>query len=150
VREGSGVRVTFDAIPGEVFPASVTEVGVVTGMSTTYPVTVRLQEADPDVRPGMAAEVAFRFGSPDDKERFLVPPIAVGEDRMGRYVFLVEEEAEGFGVTRRRPVTVGELREEGIEVLEGVSDGDLLVVAGISKIVDGMKVKLLPERGVGR
>lgn len=144
VQEGSAVRVTFDAIPREVFPASVTEVGVVTGMSTTYPVTVRLEAEDPDVRPGMAAEVAFRFGSPDDRERFIVPPIAVGEDRNGRYVFVVEQDEDEMGLTRRRPVKVGELREEGIEILEGVSDGDLLVIAGISKIVDGMKVKLLP------
>ncbi len=144
VEEGSAVRVTLDSIPGEVFRAQVTEVGVVTGMSTTYPVTVKLLEEDSDVRPGMAAEVAFRFGSPDDRERYIVPPIAVGEDRNGRYVFVVDQDSDDMGVTRRRPVKVGELREEGIEVLEGVSDGDLLVIAGISKIVDGMKVKLLP------
>jgi RND family efflux transporter MFP subunit len=144
VEAGGKVSVTFDATPGETFTAVITEVGVVTGMSTTYPVTVRLEEADPDVRPGMAAEVAFRFGSPDDREGFLVPPVAVAEDRKGRYVFLVEQGSEGFGVARRKPVTVGELREEGIEILEGVSDGDLLVIAGISKIVDGMKVRLLP------
>lgn len=146
VREGGDVQVTFDAIPGKVFPAVVTEVGVVTGMSTTYPVTVRLEEADPDVRPGMAAEVAFRFGSPDDRERFLVPPVAVGEDRRGRYVFVLEPEPEGFWRTRRRPVVVGELREDGIEILEGLSDGDRVVIAGISKIHDGMKVKLLTGR----
>jgi RND family efflux transporter MFP subunit len=150
VREGSEVRVAFDAIPGEIFLAVVREVGVVTGMSTTYPVTVRLREADSDVRPGMAAEVAFRFGSPDDRERFLVPPIAVAEDRSGRYVFVVEPDSEEFAVTRRRPVTVGELREDGIEILEGLSDGDLVVIAGISKIVDGQKVKLLPEGSGGR
>lgn len=146
VAAGGKVTVTFDAIPGQTFSAVITEVGVVTGMSTTYPVTVRLEEADPEVRPGMAAEVAFRFGSEDDRERFLVPSIAVGEDRNGRYVFVVEPGPEGFGVTARRPVTVGELREEGIEILEGVSDGDLVVVAGTSKIVDGQKVRLLPGR----
>ena len=150
VQEGGEVTVTFDSIPGTVFRAAVTEVGVVTGMSTTFPVKVRLEEADPDVRPGMAAEVSFRFGSEDEQARFLVPSVAVGEDRNGRYVFVVEPGSEGFGVTRRRPVTVGELREEGIEILEGVSDGDLVVIAGISKIVDGLKVKLLPERSRGR
>ena len=86
----------------------------------------------------------------DEQARFLAPSVAVGEDRNGRYVFVVEPGPEGFGVTRRRPVTVGELREEGIEILEGVSDGDLVVIAGISKIVDGLKVKLLPERSRGR
>jgi len=150
VQEGGEVEVTFDSIPGTVFRAAVTEVGVVTGMSTVYPVTVRLEEADSDVRPGMAAEVAFRFGALDDRERFLVPPIAVGEDRNGRYVFVVKEGAEGFGVAHRMPVTIGELREEGIEILEGVSDGDLVVIAGISKIVDGLQVKLLAERSKGR
>jgi RND family efflux transporter MFP subunit len=150
VQEGGEVEVTFDSIPGTVFRAVVTEVGVVTGMSTVYPVTVRLEEAHPGVRPGMAAEVAFRFGSADDRERFLVPSIAVGEDRNGRYVFVVKPGAEGLGVTHRTPVTVGELREEGIEILEGVSDGDLVVVAGVSKIVDGMTVRLLTERSEGR
>jgi RND family efflux transporter MFP subunit len=146
VEAGGKVSVAFDSIPGETFTAVITEVGVVTGMSTTYPVTVRLVEADPDVRPGMAAEVAFRFGSEDNRERFLVSPVAVGEDRNGRYVFVVEQGSEGFGLTRRKPVAVGELREEGIEILEGVSEGDLVVIAGMSKIVDGQKVRLLPGR----
>lgn len=146
VEEGSKVSVTFDAIPGRTFSAVVTEVGVVTGMSTTYPVTVRLEKDEPGVRPGMAAEVAFRFESQDDRERYLLPPVAVGEDLEGRYVFVVEPDESGFGTTHRRSVTVGELREEGIEILEGVSDGDLVVVAGISKITDGQKVRLLPER----
>jgi RND family efflux transporter MFP subunit len=149
VEAGGRVSVTFDAIPAKAFTAAITEVGVVTGLSSTYPVKVRLDEADPDVRPGMAAEVAFRFGSEDDRERFLVPPIAVGEDLEGRYVFVVEPGPEGFGTARRRAVTVGELREEGIEVLEGVSEGDRVVIAGISKIADGRKVRLL-SAGSGR
>jgi len=146
VEEGSEVSVSLDAIPGKTFPAVVTEVGVGTGLSTTYPVTVKLKEDNPGVRPGMAAEVAFRFGSPGDRELYLVPPIAVAEDLEGRYVFVVEPGPEGFGTTRRRPVAVGELREDGIEILEGVSDGDLVVIAGVSKIEDGQKVKLLAER----
>lgn len=146
VESGGEVSVRLDAIPGKTFSAVITEVGVVTGMSTTYPVTVRLEQADPEVRPGMAAEVSFRFGTADDQARFLVPSVAVGEDRNGRYVFVVEPGPEGFGVTRRKPVTVGELREEGIEILEGVFDGDLVVIAGISRIVDGQKVRLLSGR----
>lgn len=146
VEAGGKVSVTFAAIPQKTFSAVVTEVGVVTGMSTTYPVKVRLEEEDPGVRPGMTAEVAFRFGSEDPRELFLVPPVAVREDPLGRYVFLVEQGSEGFGTTRRRPVVIGELREEGLEILEGVSDGDLLVIAGISKISDGQKIRLLPAR----
>ncbi len=147
IREGEKVTVTFDAVPGKDFRAVVTEVGVATtGQSTTYPVTVRLDFNDPDVRPGMAAEVVFRFTSPDKRERFLVPPVAVGEDRQGRFVYIVETDQEGLTTTKRRPVKIGELTEEGLEVFEGLSDGDLVVVAGVSRIVDGQEVKLLTTR----
>lgn len=145
VRQGEKVTVILDAIPGETFSAVITEVGVATtGLSTTYPVTVRLEEEQKDILPGMAAEVAFRFESPDRQEHFLIPPVAVGEDREGRYVFVVEPgPEEGLGRTLRRPVTVGELTEEGLEVHFGLSDGDLVVIAGVSRITDGQTVKLL-------
>ena len=46
----------------------------------------------------MAANVAFRLPSGDGKERIVVPPFSVGEDRRGRFVFVVEETGEGEGV----------------------------------------------------
>ncbi len=144
IREGDEVAIAFDAIQNKRFSGVVTEVGVAaTGMATTFPVTVRLSRTDPDCRPGMAAEVTFRFGSADSRERILVLPVAVGEDRQGRFVFVVESAEGGFGVVRRRAVAVGELTADGIEIMEGLKDGDLVVTAGISRIRDEQKVRLL-------
>lgn len=145
IEEDKEVSVKFDAIPDKEFQAIVTEVGIKSiTMATTFPVTLRLKEIDPDIRAGMAATVTFRFESRDDRVMFLVPSEAVGEDREGRFVFLVEllPEEEGFGIVRRKPVVVGELTAEGLEIFEGISDGDLLVTAGISHVVNGQKVKL--------
>jgi hypothetical protein len=113
-------------------------------MVTTFPVTVRLDDAAPDVRPGMAATVSFLFESKDQRERFLVPSIAVGEDRGGRFVYVVEPlpEEPGFGTAIRRAVTIGELTKDGIEIFEGLADGDLVVTAGLSRIIEGQKVKI--------
>lgn len=149
ISEGSDVSVGFDALPGRTFPAVVTEVGVAAlGTSTTFPVTVSLEDSDPDIRSGMAAEVAFLFESEDQRERYLAPPQAVGEDREGRFVFIVEPTEPGLGVIRRRAVEVGELTAAGLEVFGGLSDGDRLVTAGWSKIEDGMVVRLT-ESGTG-
>ncbi len=145
IEEKKEVSVKFDAIPDKEFRATVTEVGVKSKtMATTFPVTLLLHKTDPDIRAGMAAVVTFRFESKDRRVRFIVPFEVVGEDREGRFVFLVEflPEQEGYGIVRRRAVTVGELTAEGIEVFEGLADGDLVVTAGISRIVDGQKVKL--------
>ncbi|MFN2376619.1 MAG: efflux RND transporter periplasmic adaptor subunit [Candidatus Binatia bacterium] len=186
VRAGDAVSARFTAIPGRAFDARVTEVAVATtGTATTFPVTVRLVEPTTLVRPGMAAEVTFVFGSASQVERIHAPSVAVGEDRHGRYVFVVEPEAGNAagqapragvpandratesatapvsgaagngnatatasaasptGVVRRRAVIVGDLTERGLEILSGLTPGDLLVTAGVRRIEDGQRVRLL-------
>jgi len=142
IERGQQVVVRFDALPEHSFAGRVSEVGVAaTGAGTTFPVTVALEEEDPGLRAGMAAQVDFRFQSGDAEGRLLLPPHAVGEDREGRFVFVVEPTGEGRGVARRRAVTIGELTSEGLEVLSGVSDGDRVVTAGVGSLADGETVR---------
>jgi RND family efflux transporter MFP subunit len=145
IEQGSRVAVRFDALPQRTFDARVTEVGVAaTTYATTYPVTVRLLRDDGAIRPGMAAEVGFRFSQHNGSgTRFVVPPQAVGEDRQGRFVFIVEPDSDNRGLIHRRPVRVGELTAEGLEILSGLHSGDRIVTAGVALIQDGQQVKLL-------
>lgn len=144
IRQGNSVTVTFDAVSGESFEALVTEVGVaVTGLATTFPVTVQLKKADPHIRPGMAAEVAFYFSLSDGQSRLFVQPSAVGSDNKGLFVYIIEQTKPGFGIVRRHPVQIGELTADGLEIREGLNVGDLVVTAGVSRIEDGLLVKLL-------
>jgi len=148
IQKGSPVTATFDAIPGIRFPAIVTKVGVASGQTaTTFPVTVQLQREVPEFRSGMAAEVTFRFVGQEGRARMLVPPVAVGEDRDGRFVFVVEKTDPGFGIVRRKPVTVGELTPEGLEILGGLADGERVVTAGVRRLQGGRKVQLMESSG---
>jgi RND family efflux transporter MFP subunit len=144
VREGQSVDVTFDALGDRTFHATVTEVGVAsTGLATTFPVKARLDGDEPEVLPGMAAEVHFRFETQGERERIVVPAFAVGEDRAGRYVYVVEEIGEGVGRAVRRDVTVGGLTADGgLEILRGLVDGERVITAGVSRIQDGREVRL--------
>ncbi len=146
MRVGMPASVRFDALGGSTFPGTVTEVGVATTRgSSTYPVTVRLDRADGTVRSGMAAEVTFEIGSSDGTARLLLPPVAVGEDEHGRFVFLVDDQGGGSAVVRRHPVTVGQFTAAGIEVLDGLSIGDTVVTAGVRRLKDGMNVRYSPD-----
>jgi RND family efflux transporter MFP subunit len=148
VRKGMAAEVAFNALPGREYRAEVTEVAFASvGSATTYPVVVRLEEVGPEVRPGMAAEITLRFFEGGDGEaavgdRIFLPPVAVGEDRDGRFVFLLDEAA---GRVNRRSVTVGELTAQGLEVLEGVEPGDKVVTAGVRRLTDGDAVRVLEE-----
>jgi len=146
IRAGMPASVRFDALPGETLAGTVTEVGVATMPgSSTYPVTVRLDESHSAVRSGMAAEVTFETDSREGAARLLLPPVAIGEDRDGRFIFLVEDRGDGSGVVRRRAVRVGKFTRAGIEVLEGLSIGDVVVTAGVRRLSDGMDVRYTPD-----
>lgn len=69
IEAGDDVDVRFDALPGRTFAAKVREVGVTATGGATFPVTVRLNERQEAIRPGMAAEVAFVFAASGDRPR---------------------------------------------------------------------------------
>lgn len=150
VAVGQEVRVEFPALRGREFGGTVTEVGVaVTGSSATFDVVARLDGEVSEVRSGMAAEITFPLERSGD--RLVVPAVSVGEDRQGRFVFVLEAESEGQGVVQRRAVTVGMPSEAltGIEILDGLSEGEVVVTAGVRRLSDGMRVRIEGAGGGG-
>ncbi len=140
------VTVRFDALPERSFSGVVTEVGVAsTGSATTFPLTVQLQEVHSAIRSGMAAEVTLLFTDQNTPERIVVPSQAVSEDPGGRYVFVLEDAEAGLGYARRRAVEVGALTTRGLEVRAGLEPGERVITAGVSRISDGLKVRVLPQ-----
>ena len=148
IRDSMPVAVEFDAIPGARFDGVVTEVGVTTtATGTTFPVTVRFGPDAAETRPGMAAVVDIVFGDGDAPDRFVLPAPAVSEDSTCRFVFVAEPSADGLAVVQRRPVTVGTFAAGGLEVLDGLAEGERVVVAGVNCLQDGDQVRL--AAGVG-
>ena len=142
IEGGQKVLVALDALGDDRLPGIVTEVGVSSaGFATTYPVKVRLDAADDRIRPGMAAEVYFSFEASAGGRNIVLPPLAVGEDTQGRFVFVLEDHGDGTATTHRRGVTVGDLTSDGLEVRSGLEDGERVVTAGVTRIQDGQKVR---------
>ncbi|MDH3200611.1 MAG: efflux RND transporter periplasmic adaptor subunit [Myxococcales bacterium] len=148
IQKGDTAQVRFDVLGGKILRGEVTEVGVasVSG-ATTFPVTVRLTEGETLVRAGMAADVTFVFASEGTGPKYALPISAVGEDRQGRFVFKLEQTSDGLGVVHRSAVEVGEILSDGIEIRGGVAPGDLVVTAGVSRIYDGLEVRVPTKPG---
>jgi len=145
IQQGDEVKVRFDAIADRGFTAQVTEVGVAsTELATTFPVIVRLSETNSEIRSGLIAEVVFQVNSSNAKG-MIVPAFSVGEDTQGRFVYTLELSESGFAIVHRSNVKLGALSQSGFEVLEGLTEGDLVVTAGVSRIRDGQRVKHDPS-----
>jgi RND family efflux transporter MFP subunit len=146
IEKGAEAKALFNSLGGKTFAGIVTEVGVSSvGGATTFPVTLRLTEGQDQVRAGMSADVTFVFASENEGPRYALPISAVGEDRAGRFVFMLQTEGNGLGTVHRTPVEVGEILANGIEIVDGVKPGDLVVSAGVSRIYDGLQVRV-PEK----
>ncbi|MCP4221347.1 MAG: efflux RND transporter periplasmic adaptor subunit [bacterium] len=147
VKEGEKVTIKVDALKDKPLTGIIKEVGVsTTNVGAAFPVTVQIAEKEAQLRSGMSAEVTFNFKSDSKKKVILLPPFAVGEDRDGRYVFTVKKQGEGQGIIERKKVETGDITAGGLEILGGLTDGDIVVTAGLSRIKKGQKVKLQPEK----
>ena len=143
LERGDIADVTVDTHDGRL-RGEVTEIGVPTAGATVFPVTVRLPERAEGVRAGMAAEVTFAFEQADTETHIRLPLTAVGEDRAGRFVFVIDGDGDNASV-KRVSVEIGDIVSDGVEVLSGVEPGQRIVTAGVSRIQDGLKVRVPDE-----
>ncbi len=148
VENGMPVTATVSALPGSVLTGIVKEVGVATGAgATTYPVTVALEEGCELVRSGMTVDVRFEFPTAEPGQNPIVPYVSVGEDREGRFVFVIEPGPDDRLFARRRSVDVGAAVAEGIVITAGLEVGELIATAGVRRLASGQEVTLLGAPG---
>lgn len=142
---GMEVDLSFSALEDETYKGAVVEVAQITDLNAaTYPVKIDIMNPSGTIRPGMAANVTFRFGGDEEEsvEDLVVPVIAVGEDGDGNFVFVIESEDGKVGYVRKRKVIIGEISSSGFRIESGLSEGEMIATAGLQTLLDGQKVKI--------
>lgn len=142
-RQSLSYSASFPSLPNQSFPLTVDAFSSqASDSSQTYTVTFIMDMPDQQlIWSGMSAHVAIHQMA-SDSAPLKVPSNTVMEDNRGRYVYLVERLADGSGIIHRREVIVGELTDQGIEIISGLAIGERLVTAGMSQMTDGKKVRL--------
>jgi len=126
VRNGDPATVRFRAFPGEEFSGPVTFIAPELMAETrTGQVRIELANTDSRLRAEMLGEVSIDTGA-RDIERMAVPESAV-IDSGTRQVAIV---ARGEGRFEPRDVRLGQRGEGFVEVLDGLAEGDKVVVSG--------------------
>lgn len=130
---------TYDGVVREVAPA---------GDSATraFDVRIAIQNPDADVRIGMTAGVGF---DSDGAGKMMIPSTALTQLEGKKTVWVISQE----GIAQPRVVETGEFSELGIEVVNGLRNGEQIAVAGVHTLIKGQKVKptlvpAKPESGV--
>jgi multidrug efflux pump subunit AcrA (membrane-fusion protein) len=137
-RRGLGAEVSLEALPGELFPATVNEVSpVLDPASRTLRIRLRFNTRDARIRAGMFATVSLVTNTRRDVP--VIPRGAVINTYGSWIVFIVDER----NIARRRVITLGLESETLLEVLEGLELGDRVVSAGQNFLSDGDPVRIV-------
>ena len=108
-------------------------------INLTYPVTFTFSNLGKDEKflSGQTGTVTISIKNNGNQE-ILIPLDALFEDN-GSNVYLFKN-----GIAVKTAVEIGELREtDKISIVKGLKSGDKVIVAGVSKLADGEKVKIL-------
>ena len=144
IKQNQVVTITFSIIPGETFTGKVSEVSFSASGASTYPVIITIDKKTDVIRPGMAASVRFNFNKEEanTKQAMVAPVTSIGEGSDGHFVFKLIQDQEGY-LVRKETVEIGNLTDAGFEIKAGATEGDLVATAGLSTLLDGMRVTLM-------
>jgi RND family efflux transporter MFP subunit len=136
MRTGREVDLRFSAYPGKTFKGVVEAVSpVVNTDDRTCTVYIGVGNLAEEIKPGMHAEV--EIAADIYKNRLLVPQEAVLTRSGRRLVFVVEG-----GLARWRYIEIGVENEKFAEILDGVKEGEPVIVEGHFTLAHDAKVSV--------
>ena len=139
LQAGMEVNVTIDALGKDFLGKIIFVSPAMDEDSKSYRVRVSLDNPDNTVKAGLFAHTAVDILQ--RPQTIFVPQSAVLTRNGEQYVFVLRED----GMVERRVVKIGLLNDVSEEILEGLTEGEKVVLTNQDKLQDGMKVKVAAE-----
>ncbi|WP_353500307.1 efflux RND transporter periplasmic adaptor subunit [Vibrio chaetopteri] len=132
--------VSLSSNPDMHFPAEFKEATLVADPTTqTFGLTFAFEPL-PEilVLPGMNVSVSIAKQENNDQNTFFVPLDSIGQDVNGEFVWLIEGDTN---TVTKRVVEIGDSVGDNIAIVSGLNQGDTIVSAGVSQLLEGVKVR---------
>ena len=137
VRPGMRAKIEAQSFAGRFFEGKITRVNSALDPATrTLQAEIEIPNANHMLKPGMFVKLEVVLS--ERPHALVVPKYAVLEDGEKRSVVVVKENQ-----ALRRPVVIGLEQDPYVEILEGVAEGEQIVVKGQESIRDGSPVRVV-------
>ena len=138
VKVGMPVSIQLDVYENETFTGKVSLIYPTIDAAThTFGVQVTINNSNMRVRPGMYGRVTLNLGT---TQNIVLPDVAVQKQSGSndKFVYVVVDGKAGY-----RKVELGQQLGDKFEILSGINDGDVVVTAGHSRLIDGTEVEII-------
>lgn len=132
---GTSVQVKVDALPDRPFHGVVTRISPMAELpARTFTAEVSIDNAGNVLKPGMFAKVEMPLAVHADALVVPESSLVMREDQKTVFV------AAADNTVQQRILTVGFVEDGWVEVLDGIQEGETIVVAGQNKLRDGVQI----------
>ena len=139
VARGELARLHIGALEGAEITGRVEEVGVVADpLAHSYTVRIAVENPGHSIKPGMICRAVLEDSS-RTRSLVLPGPAVLVDEKGNNYIYVITDGS----LAQRRQVTIGVLLREGIEILSGLDEQELVVVAGQHKLTAEMPVRVI-------
>lgn len=138
ITRGQEAEVRTDVFPGRIFEGYVNRIFPTIDRATgTFRVEIAIDNQDEALRPGMFARVSLNLG---EEETLMVPALSVMKQTGSneRFVFVVENNQ-----AQRITVQPGRKFDDNLEIITGLTPGQMLVVTGQHNLIQGSAVEVV-------
>lgn len=143
-RAARDLLVRMWADPARTYKGKLRELSPVADASTrTFSARISIADAGPEVALGMTANVLFPGTRAEANEPIVLPLTAIFRANDKAAVWVVDPKTNQVAL---KHVTVAKYRENGAEILTGISAGEVVVTAGANKLVAGQVVRVQPTQ----
>ncbi len=141
LQNGLTAHVALEAYKGALFPAHVFRISpIVDETSRTKEVYLLFDTTDSRINAGMYVKILLNTVLHENV--IVIPTDCVISDGSKRYVYVYTSgESRESGTVEKREVTLGATVDGNVEVTDGLSEGEVIVVSGMQVLSDGVKVK---------
>jgi membrane fusion protein (multidrug efflux system) len=155
VMEGTAVRATVDAMPGQVFEGRITAIEPLVDSNTrNFTAQATFQNPNTALRPGSFAHVGFDLGG--ERNVVVIPQTAVSFNPYGNAVFVIAKTKRGEGekdmqgkpltgdklIVKQRFIKTGATRGDLIAITDGLKAGEQVVTSGLLKLRNDAEVTI--------
>ncbi|BCG64253.1 MAG: membrane fusion protein, multidrug efflux system [Methyloprofundus sp.] len=145
VQLGMPISIKLPTLKGEVTSTGeITFIGAEAGIANAFPAKAIMINPPEFIKPGMTADIDLKLSNENAKSGYLIPLSAIlaGDDVSLGYVFIYQPATSTViktAIEASREMSTSNM----IEVIKGISAGDIIAVAGVSYLYDGQQVKLM-------
>lgn len=139
VNLGQQVKGSSPAFPNQTFTGQLSELGTrINQLSRALPVRALIDNSDRKLRPGQFMSVTLTLR---EREGLVIPEQAIMIRGSEKYVFVAED-----GLARRVSVKLGTRMPGLVEIVEGLTEDDAVIVTGQDRLSSGDRIDVSDEQ----